>query len=147
MAAFGSGRTIMSTTLDINELMTFDQSVWKDVPCEGKRLSRHWIFKSLFIACWNRFRASIATADWPRKQTAQSLFNHANWRNMKFGTRIAIGRVLRFFVKNEWLPLVVINPKATGTKFYELATPVQTSADQGVNPTLVTATNQGQNQL
>lgn len=147
MAAFGSGRTTMDTTLDITEMMEFDKSDGPSGQCEGKRLYRHWIFKSLFIACWSRFRESMETADWSKKQTAQSLFDHPNWRNMKFGTRIAVGRVLRFFVKNEWLPLVVTNPKSTGTKYYELATPVQTSADQDVNPTFVTNTNQGQNPL
>ncbi len=110
----------MTITLDI-EQMTFDKSVWKDTPCEGKRLDGHWIFKSLFIACRKRFQASLETVDLSKKQTAQSLFNHTNWKNMKFGTRIAIGRILRFFVKKGWLPLQVINPKATGTKCYALA--------------------------
>jgi hypothetical protein len=114
----GGGRTNMDKTLDITELMTFDTSFWKDSPCEGKRLGWHWIFKSLYITCWKRFQRSMETVDWSKKQTAQSLFNHHNWKNMKFGTRIAIGRVLRFFVRNKWLGLKVTNPKATGTKFY-----------------------------
>ncbi|MBK9440752.1 MAG: hypothetical protein IPN53_05295 [Comamonadaceae bacterium] len=103
---------------DINELMTFDTSVWKYGPCEGKRLGWHWIFKSLFDKCWTQFQASLQTVDWTKKQTAQSLFNAPNWQSMKFGMRIAIGRVLRYFVDNGWLPLVVLNPKATGTKHY-----------------------------
>ncbi len=31
-----SRRSSMENTLDITELMEFDKSVWKDVPCEGK---------------------------------------------------------------------------------------------------------------
>ena len=114
----GSSRTMMEKALEITELMKFDTSYWKGGPCEGKRLGWHWVFKSLYITCWKRFQKSFETADWSKKQTAQSLFNHHNWKNMKFGTRIAIGRVLRFFVRNKWLGLTVTNPKATGTKFY-----------------------------
>ena len=110
----------MEKTLEITDLMKFDASVWQDVVCEGKRLGWHWIFKALFIKCWKQFQASMQTVDWTKKQTAQSLFNAPNWRNMKFGTRIAIGRVLRYFVNNCWLPLVVLNPRATGTKYYGL---------------------------
>ena len=112
----------MKNTLDITEMMKFDTSYWKDRPCEGKRLGRHWIYKALFVKCWTKFQASMATADWTKKQTAQSLFNHPNWRSMKFGTRIGIGRVLRYFVKNGWLLLRVTNSKATGTKYYALIT-------------------------
>lgn len=101
--------------------MAFEKSVWQGTPCEGRRLGWHWIYRSLFIACWKRFHANLESVDWSKKQTAKSLFNHPNWANMKFGTRIAIGRVLRHFVGNGWLPLVVLNPKATGTKYYGLA--------------------------
>jgi hypothetical protein len=103
---------------DLTDLMKFDASYWRGAVCEGKRLGWHWIYKALFVKGWTQFKASIATVDWSKKQTAQSLFNVPNWRNMKFGTRIAIGRVLRYFVDNGWLPLVVLNPKATGTKYY-----------------------------
>ena len=108
----------MDKTLEITEMMKFDQSYGRWGPVEGKRLGWHWIFKSLFITCWKRFLKNIETADWSKKVTAQSLFNHPNWKNMKAGTRIAIGRVLRFFVRNKWLGLTVTNPRATGTKFY-----------------------------
>jgi hypothetical protein len=109
----------MENTPDINELMKFDTSHWKGEPCEGKRVGLHWISKALFVKCWQQFQPNIKTADWTKKQTARSLFNVPSWTSTSFGTRIAIGRVLRFFVKNEWLPLKVLNPKATGTKQYE----------------------------
>jgi hypothetical protein len=110
----------MNKTLNLTEMMEFDSSYLNGATYEGKRLSRQWIFKALFIKCWKQFQASIATVDWTKKQTAQSLFNVPNWRKMKFGTRIAIGRVLRYFVDIGWLPLMVLNPKATGTKYYGL---------------------------
>jgi hypothetical protein len=110
----------MEKPIAINDLMNFDSSIWKHKVCEGQRLGRHWVFKEIFVQCWANFQASIATVDWTKKQTAQSLFSAPNWKKMKFGTRIAIGRVLRFFVKNGWLPLIVLNPKATGTKHYGL---------------------------
>lgn len=110
----------MEKPVEIKDLMSFDFSHWKLKVCEGKKLSRHWVFKDLFVECWANFQASITTVDWTKKQTAQSLFNVPNWKKMKFGIRIAIGRVLRFFVKSGWLPLVVLNPKATGTKYYGL---------------------------
>ncbi len=108
----------MDKSLEISEMMAFDTSYWKGALCQGKRLTRHWIYKALFLQCWQRFRASLATVDWTKKQTAQSLFNVPYWQSMNFGTRIAIGRVLRYFVDNGWLTLVVLNPTASGTKHY-----------------------------
>ena len=100
--------------------MAFGSSLYKNTLSEGKKLTFHWIHKALFIECWKNFTACIATADWSKKQTSQSLFNDPNWGNLYIGTRIAIGRVLRYFVDRGWLPLVVLNPKASGTKYYGL---------------------------
>lgn len=110
----------MEKPTEINDLMKFDASYWKGAVCEGKRLGWHWIYRTLFTKCWDNFQASLERVDWTKKQTAQSLYNVPDWRNMKFGTRIAIGRVLRYFVDNGWLPLVVLNPNASGTKHYGL---------------------------
>lgn len=75
---------------------------------------------SIFVQSWEQFQQSLETADWSKKHTAKTLFDSPNWERMTFGSRIAIGRVLRFFVDNGWLPLRVANPKSSGTKRYEL---------------------------
>ena len=87
-------------------------------PGTGLTFGRHWIFKWQICTAWERIRAGLATADWSRPQTAQSLYNDPDWPQMNFGLRIAIGRCLRFFVNHAMLPLRVINPYSTGTKRY-----------------------------
>jgi len=130
----------MKNTLDITTLMKFDQIHGKYGLSEGKQLGRHWIFKSLFAACWKRFNESLETLQLTGKLTAQSLFNHPNWKQMKFGTRIAVGRVLRLYAKQGWLPLQVTNPEATGTKYY-VRTLSEVQADEAGNQNVTTPVN------
>lgn len=84
----------------------------------GKRLGCAWVFRHIFQATWDRICNSSATADWSKHQTAKSLYDDPNWCSLGFGHRIAIGRCLRHFVNNGMLPLQVINPQSTGTKYY-----------------------------
>ena len=130
----------MRNSLDISTLIKFDEGHGKYGPCEGKQVGRHWIFKSLFVTCWKRFNESLETLQSTGKLTAQGLFNHPDWRQMKFGTRIAIGRVLRLYAKQGWLPLQVTNPKATGTKHY-MRIPSEVQADATGNQEITTPVN------
>jgi hypothetical protein len=102
------------------EAMRFDTRNGPKGSSAGKRLGSQWIFKSVFLTSWQRICKGIKTADWSKPKSAKSLYNDVTWPNMGIGLRIAIGRCLRHFVDNEMLPLRVINPKSTGTKFYEL---------------------------
>jgi hypothetical protein len=121
-----SGRTTMNIQIDINKI----QFELRDGPrgkSVGRALGRHWIFRDIFARCGDRFGSAVATIDWSKPQTARSLYGAANWSQFSVGYRIAVGRVLRFFVKQGWLPLKVINAKATGTKRYVLAEPAATT--------------------
>lgn len=85
----------------------------------GKRLGLPWVLQWIFKKAWAHFCENIATVDWSKKQTAKSLFNDPDiWADMKHGIRQAFGRCLRYFVENGMLPLYVINPNSTGTKYY-----------------------------
>lgn len=103
---------------DLFMALRFAKRSGKKGPSTGLDLGRHWVFEGQIRTAWERIRAGLATADWSRPQTAESLFNDPNWKSMKFGVRIAIGRCLRFFVNHGMLPLKVINPYSTGTKQY-----------------------------
>lgn len=103
---------------DLFMTVSFAKRSGKKGPSTGLDLGRHWVLEWLFRSAWARFCSGLATADWSRPQTAESLFNDPNWNSMKFGVRIAIGRCLRFFVNHGMLPLKVINPYSTGTKRY-----------------------------
>jgi hypothetical protein len=109
----------MKNIIDITTQMEFDKGYGKYGPCEGKRLNHHWIFRSLFLTCARRFQENLERVDWSKKQSSQTLFDSPDWKRMKVGTRIAIGRILRYFVDNGWLPLRVTNLKVRGTKYYE----------------------------
>lgn len=86
----------------------------------GLQLSSHFVSKEIFETAWQTFRAAIGGADWSKQQTAKSLFNDPSWDRLSFGRRIAIGRCLRYFVDQEFLPLRLLNPESTGTKKYSL---------------------------
>jgi hypothetical protein len=87
----------------------------------GKHLGKPWVFKWIFQKAWKRFSTAIACADWSIKQCSKSLFgDDAEWVNINHGVRQAMGRCLRYFVDHGMLPLRVINPDATGTKYYAL---------------------------
>lgn len=112
-------------------------------PGVGKTLGRPWVFKWIFQEMWQRACNNIATADWSVKQSTKSLYNDADtWCDMKHGVRQAYGRCLRYFADHQMLPLHVINPKATGTKYYALTEQFNTSPDQGSNQAVATI-NQG----
>lgn len=103
---------------DLFETTEFDTRHGPKGSSVGKKLSSHWVFKSVFLASWQRICQGIETADWGKRQTAKSLYNDVTWPKMSVGLRIAIGRCLRYFVDNGMLPLYVVNPQSTGTKFY-----------------------------
>ena len=87
----------------------------------GKRLGRPWVFKWIFELTWQRICSAIGDADWSVKQSSKSLFgDQVEWGNINHGIRQAIGRCLRYFVDQGMLPLRVLNPDATGTKYYGL---------------------------
>jgi hypothetical protein len=131
----------MNSKINITEKIKFETSFWNGSPCKGKRLGFHWVPMSLFIQCWEQFQQSLETADWSKKQTAKTLFDSPNWTRMKFGIRIAIGRVLRYFVDTDLLNLRVINPKASGTKHYVRALPSTQMGGHGIHAAM-TSQNQ-----
>jgi hypothetical protein len=99
----------------------YERSMSKKGLAIGKRLGRPWVFQWIFNAAWKHFSAAIANADWRVKQCSKSLFGDAaEWGDFKFGIRQAFGRCLRYFVDQGMLPLRLVNPNATGTKFYTL---------------------------
>ena len=101
------------------DAMKFESFVGRKGSGVGKRLGHHWVFSWQFQTTWEKVCKGISAADWTKKQTAKSLFNDPEiWSAMKHGIRHAIGRCLRYFVDNGMLPLYVINPKSTGTKYY-----------------------------
>ena len=98
----------------------------------GKYLGRPWVFKWIFQTAWEKFSTAIASANWSVKQSSKSLFgDEAGWKKYGEGTRQAIGRCLRYFVDHGLLPLRVLNPDATGTKYYGLIGGYSTSCSHG----------------
>lgn len=122
----GSGRTTMDIEIDINKI-EFEERDGPKGKSVGVTLGRHWIFRGIFARCGKRFASAVAAVDWSKPQTAKSLYGAENWSEFSIGYRIAVGRVLRFFVKLGWLPLKVINAKSTGTKKYVFVEPAATS--------------------
>jgi hypothetical protein len=86
----------------------------------GLQLGRHWVFQNIVVTTYKRALASIPMLDWNVRQTAKALYGDPAWESWEKGHRHAIGRCIRFFAEHDVLPLRVINPKATGTKYYSL---------------------------
>lgn len=87
-------------------------------PSVGIQLGVPWIFKDIVVETYRRARASDSKLDWSVQQTAESMYSDPDWRYIKVGRRLAIGRCVRFLADNDVLPLRVANPKAKGTKKY-----------------------------
>ncbi len=84
----------------------------------GIQIGRHWVFQSLIEWTLREARESIETLAFPRPLKVQQILNDPLWRTRKFGTRIAIGRCLKLFVRRNLIPLRESNPGKTGPRKY-----------------------------
>ena len=106
---------------DLFDSIRYKKFQGKNGPAIGIKLGKPLVFKWIFQQAWKSFVENIETVDWHVKQSSKSLFGDAaKWDKLAFGVRQAIGRCLRYFVDHGMLPLRVLNPDATGTKYYGL---------------------------
>jgi hypothetical protein len=86
----------------------------------GRYLGIPWVFKWIFQETWDQACANLALVDWSQKQCTKTLFDPEKWAKLSCGVQQACGRCLRYFADNGMLPIYVMNPTASGTKYYGL---------------------------
>ena len=80
----------------------------------------NWVPKARFVEMWEQAQNKLHLLDWSHPKTTRSFFDPAEWKVLKRGRRIALGRCLRYFADHHLLPIRCINPHKKGTKRYVL---------------------------
>ncbi len=84
----------------------------------GIQIGRHWVFQGLLEWTLREARESIPTLAFLKPLKVQEILDDPLWRTRKFGTRIAIGRCLKLFVRRNLIPLRESNPDKKGPRKY-----------------------------
>lgn len=80
----------------------------------------NWVPKARFVEMWEQVQKKLPLLDWSYPKTTKSFFEPTEWKGLKRGRRIALGRCLRYFADHQLLPIRCINPHKKGTKRYAL---------------------------
>lgn len=107
----------MSEKTLINGLV-FEKRTGQKGTVTGIQMGRHWVFQEQVEWTLRQAYASIPTLDFPRPLKAQEILDDSLWRTRKFGTRIAIGRILKLCVRRNMIPLRESNPEKKGPRKY-----------------------------
>ncbi len=87
-------------------------------PVFGIQIGRNWVFQGQVEWTWRLARESMPTLAFLKPLKVQAILNDPLWRTRKFGTRIAIGRCLKLFVRRNLIPLLESNPGKKGPRKY-----------------------------
>lgn len=60
----------------------------------------NWIPKTRVVEMWERSRLVLPQLNWSHPKTAKSFFEFEEWKGIKRGHRIALGRCLRYFAEH-----------------------------------------------
>jgi hypothetical protein len=85
------------------------KDVHYDVRGDGKywlRINGYWVMKSTFLCAYAAIHENWDSIDWSLKQTAKSMVGNARWgAPEERGFVHALGRSVKYFMKNDMLPL------------------------------------------
>lgn len=83
----------------------------------------NWVPKARIIEMWRQAQLMLPQLNWSSPKTTKSFFKSDEWKDMKCGHRIALGRCLRYFAEHQLLPIRCINQHKKGTKKYAFVIP------------------------
>jgi len=86
----------------------------------GRCLKGTFVPKREFDLMWQKVTASLPTLMPGKRYTSKQIFADSLWNDFPTGRRIALGRVLSYFVEQGMLPLRLVNPNKRGPRRYVL---------------------------
>lgn len=87
----------------------------------GKHLGPHFVFAWIFELAWAKISIGLTKVNKYKFHSTQALFDDdETWLAYEKPIRIAFGRCLAYFVRNEMLPLACVNPDASNKLYMVL---------------------------
>ena len=84
----------------------------------GRHLKGVFVPKQEFELMWRRASDSLPNLSTSSRLTAKAIYADHSWDTFPLGKRIALGRVLCFFVEQGVIPLRLVNPDKRGPRKY-----------------------------
>jgi hypothetical protein len=89
----------------------------------GRFVKGVWVPKREFSLMWSRATSLAPSVGNASPLTAKTVFADKSWEAFPLGKRIALGRVLLYFVEQGMLPLRLVNSGKKGPRRYVRTTP------------------------